>query len=68
MGGLEEEYEELVTSALDCFHLPPILTKDSPELLPLKAKYAAKLLDSDQTDPDTTFSLTKLLAPLIEGK
>lgn len=65
---MQQEYDELLSQALAYFNLPPIFAKDSAELQPLKEKYGDKLGEIEQTEEDTTFSLTKLLAPLIEGR
>ncbi len=65
---LEQEYNEALNEAVAYFALPPIITKDSSELEPLKSKYATKLQDATSMDSDIAFSLTKILAPLIEGR
>jgi hypothetical protein len=40
----------------------------SPEMEPIKLKYGAKLKENMGNEEEISFCLTKLLAPLIEGK
>lgn len=62
---LEKDYNEALDEAVAYFEAPRQTTKTSPELEPLRTKYGAKLAGSEE---EVEFSLTKLLAPLIEGR
>jgi hypothetical protein len=50
------------------FELPRLADPRSPELDALKEKYGGKLREATASEEEIGFCLTKLLAPLIEGR
>ena len=68
MPEVEKDYTEILNEAVAFFELPKPINTSSPELEPLKTKYGGKLLEATATEEEVSFTLTKLLAPLIEGR
>ena len=68
MPEMEKDYTEILTEAVAFFEQPKPFNKLSPELEPLKVKYSSKLLEPSTSEEEVAFALTKLLAPLIEGR
>lgn len=65
MPELDHDYADALAEAVAFFDSPRLFTAVSAELEPLRAKYGGKLAGSEE---EVEFSLTKLLAPLIEGR
>jgi hypothetical protein len=65
---IEKESADIYAEALAYFEMPRPYSLSSPELDSLKIKYGAKLQEAAVPEPELDFSLTKILAPLIEGK
>lgn len=68
MSDLERAYGETLKEAMGLLELPRLADPQSPELEGLKEKYGNKLREATVSEEEIGFCLTKLLAPLIEGR